>query len=205
AYELVWAGGKASRPAAQALYWSMQLRDAVEERLSQRRELARWRAATAPVLAPTARARDEVPIQAEPVPAMADAPASREVATGDFAPASAREDVSNGSAWKEAHAESARRALEAAARAAQNMAEEFARARARAEGAWSKPAEPEALLAASPEEQRPDDAAPVKIGDFAPQFIAPGEAVPTGENPVPAENVAPARRPRWLRSRRSEA
>jgi glycine/D-amino acid oxidase-like deaminating enzyme len=206
AYELVWAGGKAGRPAAQVLYWSMQVRDAVEERLSQRREIARWRAATAPVVAQTAPALDKVPPEAEPASRMADAPASAEVThAGHFAPPSAPEAVSNESAWKEAHAESARRALEAAARAAQSMAEEFARARARAEGGWSKPAEPEALLAASSEVERPDDAAPVKIGDFAPQFIAPAEAAPTGENPVPPENVVPARRPRWLRSRRREA
>src|SRR5207248_6104324 len=30
-YELVWAGGRAGRVAAQAAYWSMQARDAVQE------------------------------------------------------------------------------------------------------------------------------------------------------------------------------
>src|SRR5262249_7696820 len=44
AYELVWAGGRIAPAAAQVAYWSMQLRDAVEERLSYRREAARPRA-----------------------------------------------------------------------------------------------------------------------------------------------------------------
>jgi glycine/D-amino acid oxidase-like deaminating enzyme len=203
AYELVWAGGKIGRPAAQVLYWSMQLRDAVGERLSHRREIARWRAAVVPVVAPTEPAVDGVPIEAGPVPAMADTSAPRQVAdASDFAPAP--DAAPHLSAW-DAQAENARRALEAAARAAQSMAEEFGRARARAEGVWPKPAEPEALLAGSPEGERPENAAPVKIGDFAPQFIASAEAAPIGENPLPPENVAPARRPRWLRSRRTEA
>jgi gamma-glutamylputrescine oxidase len=38
AYELVWAGGKIGPAAGQVLYWSMQVRDAVEERLSHRRD-----------------------------------------------------------------------------------------------------------------------------------------------------------------------
>ena len=44
-YELVWAGGRFGRAAAQAVYWSMQARDAVAERLSRYREAARRRAA----------------------------------------------------------------------------------------------------------------------------------------------------------------
>src|SRR5262249_4294168 len=165
-----------------------------------RGEIARWRAASSPIVAPAEPAFDGVSMRAEPVPPMVDAPASVEVARrGDF---SAPEAASNVSAWRDSHAESARRALEAAARAAQGMAEEFAQARARAEGTWSKPAEPEALLAGPPKDERPDDAAPIKMGDFAPQFIGP-EAEASSEDLVAPENVAPVRRPRWLRSRRS--
>jgi glycine/D-amino acid oxidase-like deaminating enzyme len=40
-YELVWAGGKFGRAAAQAAYWSMQARDGVQERISRYRDSAR--------------------------------------------------------------------------------------------------------------------------------------------------------------------
>jgi gamma-glutamylputrescine oxidase len=40
-YELVWAGGKAGRMAAQAIYWSMQLRDTLQERIARYRDKAR--------------------------------------------------------------------------------------------------------------------------------------------------------------------
>src|SRR5947209_2727596 len=40
-YELVWAGGRAGRVAAQAAYWSMQARDAVQEWISRYRDRAR--------------------------------------------------------------------------------------------------------------------------------------------------------------------
>jgi glycine/D-amino acid oxidase-like deaminating enzyme len=40
-YELVWAGGKAGRVAAQAIYWSMQLRDTLQERIARYRDKAR--------------------------------------------------------------------------------------------------------------------------------------------------------------------
>jgi hypothetical protein len=40
-YELVWTGGRAGRIAAQAAYWSMQARDAVQEWISRYRDSAR--------------------------------------------------------------------------------------------------------------------------------------------------------------------
>ena len=40
-YELVWAGGAFGRAAAQALLWSMQARDAVQEKLARYRDRAR--------------------------------------------------------------------------------------------------------------------------------------------------------------------
>jgi hypothetical protein len=44
-YELVWAGGKFGRAAAQAIAWSMRARDAVAERVSRYRDTARRQAA----------------------------------------------------------------------------------------------------------------------------------------------------------------
>jgi gamma-glutamylputrescine oxidase len=40
-YELVWAGGKAGRMAAQAITWSTQLRDTVQEKIARYRDTAR--------------------------------------------------------------------------------------------------------------------------------------------------------------------
>jgi uncharacterized membrane protein YccC len=40
-YELVWAGGKAGRMAAQAIYWSAQVRDTLHERIARYRDQAR--------------------------------------------------------------------------------------------------------------------------------------------------------------------
>ena len=40
-YELVWAGGRFGRAAAQAAYWSMQARDGLQERISRYRDRAR--------------------------------------------------------------------------------------------------------------------------------------------------------------------
>jgi gamma-glutamylputrescine oxidase len=214
AYELVWAGGKIGPAAGQVLYWSMQLRDAVEERLSHRREASRQRTAaeatarqeatvTVDRLALTMRQTGED--AAQPV---VDAPEPLEPAeTKDFvANPSAAQDSAAG--WELAHEENARRALEAAARAAQNMAEEFAQARARAESVWSRQAaepEPAALLAGSPDQELPEDVAPVKIGEFTPQFITPAEPVPIAEKPMAAETVEPAPRRRWPRRRRTDA
>jgi hypothetical protein len=104
-------------------------------------------------------------------------------------------------AREETHEEHARRALEAAAQAAQSMAQEFAQARG--EGAWSRPAEPEALLAGTPADEAPDDAAPVKMGEFAPQLITAAESVPIAREPLAPAKVAAG--PRWFRRRRSEA
>ncbi len=40
-YELVWAGGRLGRAAAQAVFWSMQLRDTLQERIARYRDRAR--------------------------------------------------------------------------------------------------------------------------------------------------------------------
>jgi len=52
-------------------------------------------------------------------------------------------------------------------------------------------------------EGAPDDAAPVKMGEFTPQFIAPEESAPIGEKPMPAAKADAG--PRWFRRRRPEA
>jgi hypothetical protein len=173
----------------------MQLRDAVEERLSHRRERARRRAA-APA-ATTAELRlDRVPVAAAGPPT-AEVPLPVEIAQArDFAPSAAR----GGDEVREVNPQ---HAFEAAAAAARSIAEEFAQARARAEREWSRPAQPEPMLAGSTEDDRPDDAAPVKIGAFAPQFIAPAEPVPMAQNPSTREMGA-APRARWPRRGNSE-
>ena len=40
-YELVWAGGRLGRAAAQAVFWSMQLRDTLREKVARYRDRAR--------------------------------------------------------------------------------------------------------------------------------------------------------------------
>jgi glycine/D-amino acid oxidase-like deaminating enzyme len=199
AYELVWAGGKIGPAAAQVVNWSMQLRDALEERLSRRREAARRRpvAASEPAVAMAEPALGALPIEPQEAPPFAGAPEPVE-------PAFAREFAiphAQASGHEDVHEEHARQALEAAAHAAQSMAQAFAQARE--DRAWSRPAEPEALLAGTPADETPDDAAPVKMGEFAPQFIAPEESVPTGEKPMPAAKADAGSR--WFRRRRPEA
>jgi hypothetical protein len=198
AYELVWAGGKIGPAAAQVLYWSMQLRDAIEERLSHRRENARRRAAARTAAKPIAAGSPtaEVTLPAAAAPATAEVPLPIFTET-EVAPApepAARED---------AHAQNAQHAFEAAAEAARSIAAEFEQARARAERERVRAAEPEPMLAGAPEHERPDDAAPVKIGAFAPQFIARAEPVPIAQNPSTREMLA-APRAGWLRRRHSE-
>ena len=201
AYELVWAGGKAGPAASQMVYWSMQLRDAIEEGLSYRREAARRRAVAAPepAIGMIEPGLEKLPAAAEAVQPIAGAseqvePAHARNFTADFAAAATAGER------QDTHEERARQALEAAARAAQSMAQEFARARA---GAWSQPAaEQEAMLAAAPADEAPADAAPVKMGEFAPQYIAPAESESIGaQPPAPADGTA---RPRWFRRRRPQ-
>jgi gamma-glutamylputrescine oxidase len=202
AYELVWAGGKIGPAAAQVAYWSMQLRDAFEERLSHRREAARRRPVSAPepAVAMTEPALHALPSEPEGVLPFADAPEPLEPAfTRDLA--AERHTPASAGGRADAHEENARRALEAAAHAAQSIAQEFAQARA--EGDWPRPARPEVLLAAAPGDQAPDDAGPVKMGAFTPQFIAREESVPTGETPMAAAKAGAG--PRWFRRRRTQA
>jgi glycine/D-amino acid oxidase-like deaminating enzyme len=174
AYELVWAGGKIGPAAAQVLYWSMQLRDAIEERLSHRRETARRRAATGtpadPAGAGASRAEVPSPVISEPAPSSA--------------------------AVEDGPGDNAQRAFEAAAAAARSVAEEFAQPRARAERESSRAPQPEPLLADAAEHERPDDAAPVKIGAFTPQFMAPAEPMPIAEKARTRE-MAAAPDQRW--------
>jgi gamma-glutamylputrescine oxidase len=202
AYELVWAGGRIAPAAAQVAYWSMQLRDGIEERLSRRREAARRRPAAAhePAVAMAEPAFGALPVEpaaAQPIPS---APEPVEPAHAPAFAAAPATPHGRSEGREGTHEEEARRALEAAAQAAQSMAQEFAQARA--DGAWSRPAQPEALLAATPVGETPDTA-PVKMGEFTPQLIAAEAPVPVAREPmVPAEAAAG---PRWFRRRRTEA
>jgi gamma-glutamylputrescine oxidase len=207
AYELVWAGGRIGPAAGQVLYWFMQLRDAVEERLSHRREAARRRAAAQPLPAVTLAepALDGLPREieaasptAEAPPFTTEAPLPTHVAEPrDFVPGP---EPSPPPARAGQGQENAQRAFEAAARAARSIAEEFAQARERAEREWSHGAKPEALLAAAGEHDAPDDAVPVKMGEFAPQLIEPA---PIDEKPIEPAHAEAAPRPRWSLRRRT--
>lgn len=200
AYELVWAGGKIGPAAAQVLYWSMQLRDAIEERVSHRRENARRQA--------DAKAATVAQIAAGPPTAELTLPAAPGRATAEMPlPVFAEPEVAPApepAAFEDAHTQNPQHAFEAAAAAARSIAEEFAQARARAERERPRAAAPEPLLAGAPADGRPDDGAPVKIGAFTPQFIAPAEPMPIGQNPSTREMVA-APRARWPRRGRSES
>jgi gamma-glutamylputrescine oxidase len=195
AYELVWAGGRVGPPAAQVLYWSMQVRDAVEERLSHRREAARRRAAarqtamvTAERMALTVRHADE-----EAAHAIADAPARFDAAEHEYF---AADDAAPRGAAAPDHAseEDARHALEAAAaRAAEAIAQQVAEARVRAvEAAWARARAPrpdvDTFAAAPPSHE----AGAMEIGEFSPQLITPAEESPPVEEPMIVEDADPA-------------
>ena len=98
---------------------------------------------------------------------------------------------------READEGQARRAFETAAEAARSIAAEFAEARALAERDWARAREPQPLLAATPADEVPDDAAPVKMGEFAPQLIESGAS-----EPMAAEKLAAG--PRWFGRRRNK-
>jgi gamma-glutamylputrescine oxidase len=202
-YELVWAGGRIGPPAAQVLYWSMQVRDTIEERLSRRREAARRRAAAA-------AARQSAMVTAERMvltvresgdaaaPPIAEVPTRGEAAQPEyFAPDAAA--PHHAATAHYASEDGAHRALEAAAaRAAQAIAQQVAAARSRAaEAAWARPrpaAEAETVVAPSPRGAAAPDPESMEIGDFSPQLITPVEPAPIDE-PMIAEDVDVASRP----------
>jgi glycine/D-amino acid oxidase-like deaminating enzyme len=212
AYELVWAGGRIGPPAAQALYWTMQVRDAIEERLSHRREATRRRAAetaarqaaivTAERMALTVRDAGEAAAhEIADAPARFDAAEQEYFAPDDGAPRGAV-------AADYASEEDARHALEAAAaRAAQAIAQQVAEARSRAaEAACARARAPgadaDAFAAAQGHAPSPEADA-MEIGEFSPQLITPAEEAPAVEEPMIAEDIdaappatRPGRRPR---------
>jgi gamma-glutamylputrescine oxidase len=213
AYELVWAGGRVGPPAAQVLYWSMQVRDAVEERLSHRREAARLRAAAAAVrrnLPVTAErpAFTAPPIHEEAAQQIADAAPRLDAAEADYFVADEHAAHSEAAAPEPASADDPGRAFDAAARAARTIAQEFAEARAHAEAAWARQGEAEPAsergAAASPPQELPHDAASMEIGAFSPQYIAPAEAAASATEPMIAADVDAAVPPRRRRRPRAE-
>jgi glycine/D-amino acid oxidase-like deaminating enzyme len=187
AYELVWAGGRFGGPAAQVLHWSMQARDAIEERLSHRREAARRRAAaevaarqaavvTADRLALGMRASNEdAARQAADAPAHPDAAEAGHFAAEGHAAhrgADRVEPAPEQEAWRTA-------LDEAAARAAQDIAREFAQARSHAMQAAAAGTQIDAAV--------PHDARSMEIGDFSPQRIVEGE--PAADEPMTVEDL----------------
>src|SRR5262249_24334750 len=145
------------------------------ERLSYRREAARRRAtAPAPMLADPVL--DGLPVAATRGPPTTEL--QRPVVLAGSEEVSAPKPTRVMAAVREADADHAQPACASAAEAARRIAADFVQARARAEREWTRP-ESQRLPVDSGEHERPDDAALVKIGGFAPQFIAPPEPAPT--------------------------
>jgi glycine/D-amino acid oxidase-like deaminating enzyme len=212
AYELVWAGGRFGRPAAQVHYWSLQMRDTVGECLSRYRETVRRRAIQAAADQVAARHVAEVTanrlalsMRQSGAEAAHQAPARRDAVAVE--PVAADVDT--------------RHAIEVASgRAAQAIAQAFAEARSRATTApWASPDEDRtgaasartaATFAATrpqrdaadaahdiPADPLPHDPRSTAIGDFAPQVITP-DAPGAAEEPMFAVDAeqAPRRRRR---------
>ena len=130
-YELVWAGGRAGRVAAQGTYWSMQARDAVSERISRYRDRARRESETRQVRWAAEKAARKAEAEARRVAEeekrIADAEARRLAAEEARRVAAenarrAKEEVERIRAERERAVEEARRADEAAASAAAEKA-----------------------------------------------------------------------------------
>jgi hypothetical protein len=130
-YELVWAGGKAGRAAAQTAYWSMQARDAVQEWVARYRDKARreadarqdrWAADKAARLAAQAahRAEEEARLVAE---AEARRLAAREAARVAAEQARQRDDHLRKEEQARQVAAAAKRAAEEARKAADEIAQ----------------------------------------------------------------------------------
>jgi glycine/D-amino acid oxidase-like deaminating enzyme len=176
-YELVWAGGRAGRAAAQAAYWSMQARDAVQERISRYRDRARresearqarWEdeKAARKAEAEARRAAEEAKRIADAETRRLAAEESRRVAAENAR--RAKEEVERIRAERERAAEEAKRAEEEAARVA-------------AEKATHDAAEAAATLARQIEEQKALTAA-----SPAPQEVA-APSVPAADVSLPAK------------------
>ena len=158
-YELVWAGGAFGRVAAQAAYWSMQARDAVQERVSRYRDRARresearqarWDAEKA-----ARKAEAEARRAAEEAKRIADAEARRLAAEEARRIAAekarlAKEEVERIRQERERAAEAARRAEEEAARAAAAQAMQDA---ADAAASLARQIEEHKALTAAPAEE----------------------------------------------------
>jgi len=178
-YELVWAGGRSGRVAAQAAYWSMQARDAVQERISRYRDRARresearqarWEAEKA-----ARKAEAEARRAAEEAKRIADAEARRLAAEEARRVAAenarrAKEEVERIRAERERAAEEAKRAEEEAARAAAEQALKDAAAAAAALARQIEEHKALTAVAVAPEEAA---APPVPATDASPPDVTP--------------------------------
>ena len=208
-YELVWAGGKVGPPAAQAITWSMQVRDTIEERLSHRREAARLRAAAAAV-------RRNLPVTAER-PAFTAQPTDEEAAQqiADAPPRlePPRRTISSPRASRARRGASRTRERgrcrpclrRRGAGGAGDRAGVRRSARARGSGLGAagrgRTGRRAGCRRLAPPSCAPD-AASMTIGDFSPQYIAPAEATASAAEPMTAAEVdaAPPRRRRRPRA-----
>jgi len=191
-YELVWAGGRWGRAAAQTLLWSMQMRDSLKEKLARYRDRAR-------------READARQIRFEAERAMRKAEAERlraEEAAQRIAEQEARrlaaEEAGRAAAERARQAaEDARLATQEAARQAdETQREREDAARAAAETVAREVDEAAAALARAVEDKAAEPVA-------APETVAP-ETVTAPETPPPSEEP-PAVKPRRKRGKRAKA
>jgi glycine/D-amino acid oxidase-like deaminating enzyme len=128
-YELVWAGGRAGRVAAQAVAWTGQARDALTERIARYRDAARRQAAAQQAQWDAEHAKRRAETEAR----HAEAEARRIVAEEAR---KAEEDAQRAELQARRSTEQARRAMQAdAARRARERVEATRRARTELEGA----------------------------------------------------------------------
>jgi len=191
-YELVWAGGRWGRAAAQTLLWSMQMRDSLKEKLARYRDRAR-------------READARQMRFEAERAMRKAEAERlraEEAAQRIAEQEARrlaaEEAGRAAAERARQAaEDARLATQEAARQAdETQREREDAARAAAETVAREVDEAAAALARAVEDKAAEPVA-------APETVAP-ETVTAPETPPPSEEP-PAVKPRRKRGKRAKA
>jgi membrane protein involved in colicin uptake len=190
-YELVWAGGKFGRAAAQAAYWSMQARDGIKERISRYRDSARresearqarWAAENA-----ARRAEAEARRAAEEAKRIADAEARRLAAEEARRVAAenarlAKEEVERIRQERVRAAEEAKRAEEEAARAAAAQALQDA---AEAAATLGRQIEEHKALTGAPgtEPATAADARPSLVNETAPTADAGRGAEPKDGRP----------------------
>jgi hypothetical protein len=194
-YELVWAGGKAGRAAAQTVYWSMQARDRLQEWIARYRDKARreadarqerWAADKAARVAAQAALRAEEEAR-QITEAEARRAAAREAAQIAAERAKRHQDQLRKEEQSRRIVEDARRAEEEARRATKEIALAAAEKAVRdAARALARQLEEHKALTVVAETVEPSTAAA--------EIAAVGEpAAPSGEAPDPSSKTSRAR------------